>query len=104
MSTSVVVLGGGLSGVAVAYALAEAGVNEITVVERGPSLGGLASSFEHDGHSYPLGYHHILHRDRVLHFFLDRIGALPSVRWRRVRMLFHLNGRAYDLGSPVGFS
>lgn len=103
MSTSVVVLGGGLSGVAVAYALAEAGVNEITVVERGPSLGGLASSFEHDGHSYPLGYHHILHRDRVLHFFLDRIGALPSVRWRRVRMLFHLNGRVYDLGSPAGF-
>ena len=103
MSASVVVLGGGLSGVAVAYALAEAGLTDITVVERGPALGGLAGSFEHDGHFYPLGYHHILHRDRVLHFFLDQIGALPSVRWRRVRMLFHLNGRAYDLGSAAGF-
>jgi protoporphyrinogen oxidase len=89
--------------VAVAYALAEAGLTDITVIERGPSLGGLASSFEHGGHFYPLGYHHILHRDRVLHFFLDQIGALPSVRWRRVRMLFHLGGRAYDLGSPGGF-
>lgn len=88
---------------AVAYALAEAGLTDITVVERGPALGGLAGSFEHDGHFYPLGYHHILHRDRVLHFFLDQIGALPSVRWRRVRMLFHLNGRAYDLGSAAGF-
>ena len=103
MSASVVVLGGGLSGVAVAYALAEAGLSDITVIERGPSLGGLASSFEHDGHFYPLGYHHILHRDRVLHFFLEQIGALPSVRWRRVRMLFHLGGRAYDLGSAAGF-
>jgi protoporphyrinogen oxidase len=103
MSRPVVVLGGGLSGVAVAYALAEAGVADVTVVERGPALGGLASSFERAGHFYPLGCHHILHRDRTLHFFLDRIGALPAVRWRRVRMLFHLNGRAYDLGSIGGF-
>ena len=63
-----------------------------------PSLGGLAGSFEREGHFYPLGYHHILHRDRVLLYFLDLIGALPDVRWRRVRMLFHLGGRAYDLG------
>ena len=100
---AVVVLGGGLSGVAAAYTLARAGVTDITVVERGDTLGGLAGSFERDGHFYPLGYHHILHRDRVLHFFLDLIGALPDVRWRRVRMLFHLGGRAYDLGSPRGF-
>jgi protoporphyrinogen oxidase len=100
---AVVVLGGGLSGVAAAYSLARAGLTDITVVERGPTLGGLAGSFEREGHFYPLGYHHILHRDRTLLFFLDLIGALPAVRWRRVRMLFHLGGRAYDLGSPAGF-
>ncbi|MGH7513871.1 MAG: FAD-dependent oxidoreductase [Gemmatimonadales bacterium] len=102
-ATRVVVLGGGLSGVAAAYALAEAGVTDITVIERGPALGGLAGSFERNGHFYPLGYHHILHRDRTLLFFLDRIGALPDVRWRRIRMLFHLGGRGYDLGSVRGF-
>ena len=75
----------------------------MTVIERGPTLGGLAGSFEREGHFYPLGYHHILHRDRPLLYFLDRIGALPDVRWRRIRMLFHLGGRAYDLGSPGGF-
>ncbi|MEO6057798.1 MAG: FAD-dependent oxidoreductase, partial [Gemmatimonadales bacterium] len=87
---SVVVLGGGLSGVAAAYTLARAGIRDITVIERGPTLGGLAGSFEREGHFYPLGYHHILHRDRTLLFFLDLIGALPDVRWRRVRMLFNL--------------
>jgi protoporphyrinogen oxidase len=102
-SPSVVILGGGLSGVAAAYTLARAGVSDITVIERGATLGGLAGSFEREGHFYPLGYHHILHRDRTLLFFLDLIGALPAVRWRRVRMLFHLGGRAYDLGSPGGF-
>jgi len=100
---SVVVLGGGLSGVATAYALARAGLQNVTVIESGTTLGGLAGSFEREGHFYPLGYHHILHRDRALLFFLDLIGALPDVRWRRIRMLFELGGETYDLGSPSGF-
>jgi len=72
------------------------------VIERGDRLGGLAGSFERDGHFYPLGYHHILHRDRTLLFFLRLIGALPDVRWRRIRMLFRVGGQLYDLGSPSG--
>ena len=100
---SVAVLGGGLSGVAAAYALARAGWKDITIVERGPELGGLAGSFEREGHFYPLGYHHILHRDRTLLYFLDLIGALPEVRWRRIKMLFRVGGRLYDLAHPVDF-
>jgi protoporphyrinogen oxidase len=99
----VVVLGGGLSGAATAYALARSGITDVTVLESGGSLGGLAGSFERDGHFYPLGYHHILHRDRVLLFFLDLIGALPSVRWRRIRMYFHLHGQWFDLARPGDF-
>lgn len=100
---SVVVLGGGLSGVATAYALARAGWKRITIVERAPHLGGLAGSFEREGRFYPLGYHHILERDRTLLFFLDRLGVLGSVRWRRIRMYFRVGGRLFDLGSPAGF-
>jgi protoporphyrinogen oxidase len=100
---SVVVLGGGLAGCATAYALAQAGYRDVTIVERGPRLGGLAGSFEREGHFYPLGYHHILHRDATLLWFLDRIGALPEVRWRKIRMLFRVGGRLYDLGTPQGF-
>lgn len=100
---SVVVLGGGLSGVATAWSLARAGWSDVTLVERGPELGGLAGSFEREGHFYPLGYHHILHRDKALLFFLEKIGALPDVRWRRIRMLFRLHGRLYDLAHPVDF-
>ncbi len=98
-----VVLGGGLSGVATAYALARAGWRDVTVIERGGALGGLAGSFERDGHFYPLGYHHILHRDRTLLFFLNEIGALPEVRWRKIRMLFRVNDRLYNLGHPIDF-
>ena len=101
-SPSAVVLGGGLSGIAAALTLAGAGV-QVTVVERGAALGGLAGSLEQDGHFYPLGYHHILHRDRTLLYFLDRIGALPAVRWRRIRMRFERGGELYELGTPGGF-
>jgi protoporphyrinogen oxidase len=100
---SVVVLGGGLSGIATAYVLARAGWEDVLVVERGAALGGLAGSFEQDGRFYPLGYHHILDRDRALLFFLDLVGALPLVRWRRIHMLFHAGGRSYDLSRPTGF-
>ncbi len=100
---SAVILGGGLSGVAAAYTLARAGYEDVTVLESGSSLGGLAGSFERDGHFYPLGYHHILHRDRTLLFFLDLIGVLPRVRWRRIKLLFHLGGHLFDLSSPVEF-
>jgi protoporphyrinogen oxidase len=104
MSTpTVVVLGGGMSGVAAAYTLAASGFRHVTLLESGASLGGLAGSFERDGHFYPLGYHHILHRDRTLLFFLDLIGALPSVRWRRIRMAFRIGGQLHDLGTPLGF-
>ena len=104
MSTPrVVVLGGGLSGLAAAYTLAKAGWKHVTVVERGLELGGLAGTFEADGHFYPLAYHHILHRDQGLLYFLDRIDALRDVRWRKVRMLFRLDGRMYDLADPVDF-
>lgn len=102
-SRRIVVLGGGLSGVAAAYTLARAGHTDVTVIESGPALGGLAGSFVQDGHFYPLGYHHILHRDRPLLYFLELLGALPDVRWRRVRMLFHMDGEFYELGRPGGF-
>lgn len=100
---SVVVLGGGLSGMAAALALARAGWSPVTVIERDPLPGGLAGAFERDGRSYPLAYHHILHRDRTLLYFLDAIGALDRVRWRKIRMFFRVEGRLLDLARPADF-
>ena len=99
----VVVLGGGLSGMAAAYTAARAGWERVTIVERGPELGGLAGTFEAGGRFYPLAYHHILHRDQGLLYFLDHIGAAARVRWRKIKLLFRLDGRLYDLAHPVDF-
>lgn len=98
-----VVLGGGLSGLSTALCLSEIPGAEITILERGPALGGLAGSFERNGHFYPLGYHHILHRDKTLLFFLNKIGALPKLAWKRIRMYFRVGGRLYNLANPADF-
>jgi protoporphyrinogen oxidase len=97
------VLGGGLAGMGAAFALARAGWDDVTIVERGGELGGLAGTFRRDEHFYPLAYHHILHRDRTLLYFLEHIGAMSRVRWRRIRMLFRMADRAYDLSRPGDF-
>ena len=96
-------LGGGLSGLAAAYTLAQDGWRDITVLERAAEAGGLAGSFERDGHAYPIGYHHILERDTPLLYFLNQMGALPDVRWRKIKMLFRMNEKNYDLAHPIDF-
>jgi protoporphyrinogen oxidase len=88
---------------AAAYSLARAGWRDVVILERGSELGGLAGTIQRGDYFYPLAYHHILPRDRTLRHFLGLIGALPSVRWRKIRMFFHLDGRNYDLGNPRDF-
>ena len=99
----VVVLGGGLAGMGVAWTLARGGFRDVTVVERGAELGGLAGTITEDERFYPLAYHHILHRDRTLLYTLDALGALARVRWRRIRMLFRSSSAFYDLSRPWDF-
>lgn len=91
-----------MAGSGAAHALRTGGC-EVTLVERGAELGGLAGSFERDGAFYPLGYHHILSTDRTLRRFLRLTGVAPRVRWRRVRLLFELDRRLHELGTPAGF-
>jgi protoporphyrinogen oxidase len=88
---------------AVAYTLAREGWKDVTVVERGTELGGLAGTFEEAGSFYPLAYHHILKDDRTLLYFLKEIGAIEDVLWRKITMLFRQNGRFFELDRPADF-
>ena len=99
-----VILGGGLAGLGAAYVFGQAGWTNVTIVDAASRVGGLAGSFEHAGRSYPLGYHHILHKDRTLLFVLDRIGALSRVRWKRIRLLIEAREQLYDLATVTGFA
>ena len=75
---SVVVLGGGLSGIAAAYTAGprRAPRRDAHRARRDASAA-WPGSFEREGHFYPLGYHHILHRDRTL-LYLPRSDRRPA--------------------------
>jgi glycine/D-amino acid oxidase-like deaminating enzyme len=52
---SIVIVGGGVSGVFAALTLAELGYTNVTILEKELRVGGKAASFEHAGKQYPLG-------------------------------------------------
>lgn len=96
----ITVLGAGVAGGYAAWKLAAAG-HQVTLYDKLPHIGGLASSFQQHGRYYPLGYHQILAGDLFLHQVLKELDLYKLVVWRKVKMLFWYNGRAYDLGNPV---
>jgi squalene-associated FAD-dependent desaturase len=70
----VVVIGGGLAGLAAALDAADAGAR-VTLLERRNRLGGLTWSFQHGGLSVDNGQHVFLRCCEEYLSFLDRIGA-----------------------------
>ncbi len=78
----VVVVGGGLSGMAAALAARDAGA-EVTLVEKRRRLGGLTWSFERKGLMFDNGQHVFLRCCTAYRAFLERIGAAGKVNLQR---------------------
>ena len=60
MHTSILILGGGITGLSTAYHLEKAGCADYLLVEKQPVFGGLCASVEHDGFTLDYGGH-LLH-------------------------------------------
>jgi protoporphyrinogen oxidase len=74
---SVVVLGGGIGGLAAAYFIGRTGQFEVTVLEQAPVVGGLCASFRHDGFTLDHGAHKMY---SVIPGILDELRALMGDR------------------------
>jgi squalene-associated FAD-dependent desaturase len=70
----VIVVGGGLAGLAAAVSCLDGGA-DVTLLERRPRLGGATWSFQRKGHWYDNGQHVFLRCCTSYLDFLDRIGA-----------------------------
>jgi squalene-associated FAD-dependent desaturase len=77
----VVVVGGGLAGLAAALRIADAthGAVEITLLERRPRLGGATWSFERGGTWFDNGQHVFLRCCHAYRGFLERLGVADQV-------------------------
>lgn len=95
MVRHVVIVGGGIAGLACGVALTDAGLR-VTVVEREKRLGGRARSWTDaaSGDDIDLGPH-VLHSEyRNMLALLERLGTRDLVRWQPEKLLHFSNGVA----------
>jgi len=57
MRTKIIILGGGIAGLAAGYFLSQSGKYEVTILEQAPFTGGLCGSFEYNGFTLDYGAH-----------------------------------------------
>ncbi len=94
---SVGVLGGGALGLGAALRLAQAG-RQVTLIEREPQLGGLASGFSVGPSHLEKFYHHIFRTDTTIISFIRELGLGDRLIWGRPNTSTLSNGRIVSLG------
>lgn len=96
-----IILGGGLSGLAAADKLLDAGF-AVTILEKTDHLGGLASSFEQDGEFVPKYYHHVVAHNATTQKYLNRYNAMGDNVWKKIRVAIGINGQLSHINEPLG--
>ncbi|PIO05364.1 hypothetical protein COT47_05150, partial [Candidatus Woesearchaeota archaeon CG08_land_8_20_14_0_20_43_7] len=96
----IIILGGGLSGLAAADILSRN--HNVIVLERSKQLGGLAASFVQDGMMIPAYYHHVVSHNAFTRSYLDRYGLMDGSEWKPVKIVIGVDGRLHDITNPFG--
>src|ERR1044072_2535943 len=89
------IVGGGVLGVTLALRLAQAGAR-VTVLERGPSLGGLAGTMDFGGHEVDRFYHVITPADSRMIAMAEEVGLGDELRFRPGGAGFFAGGEMHD--------
>src|SRR5688500_11998164 len=100
VSRRVVVIGGGPAGLKAAHDAVKGGAS-VTLLESGPILGGLASSFDVQGTRIERYYHFICKGDDDLQETLAELGLSHLLHWRDSRMAYFVEGALYPFLTPV---
>lgn len=96
----IAVIGGGFSGLILANHLALSG-HQITLIEAGPQLGGLAGTFEQNGYQVDKFYHHFFQQDEELLELISQLGLDDELIESKTKSGFYFDGSWYDVSSPL---
>lgn len=94
------ILGGGALGLVAALRLAQRG-EQVTVYEREPVAGGLASGFQIEDAWLEKFYHHLFRTDKGIQRLITELGLEDRLRWPRPRTVTLWEGQIYQLDSPL---
>lgn len=100
MNKSVLIVGGGFTGLSLAFDLVRKGV-KVKVLEAEAEVGGLAGTFEVGGQKLEKFYHHWFNNDQHVMDLIDDLGAKDKVRLRATRTGMYYSNKFYRLTSPL---
>lgn len=93
-------IGGGVSGCVAALRLARAG-REVTLLERGPNLGGLVVSFSIGGTPLECFYHHVFPNEREMLRLINELGLGGRFEWLPSTVGILRQDKIWPFSSPV---
>ncbi|MBL7197205.1 MAG: FAD-dependent oxidoreductase [Candidatus Omnitrophica bacterium] len=95
MSTEIVIIGGGLSGLVLGYFLAKEKYKCI-IIEKEDRLGGLSAVYRVDNFFIEYFYHYFLARDKHIIRLLDELNLSSEVIWQKVKVgLLSFRGKEF---------
>jgi protoporphyrinogen oxidase len=97
------VIGGGILGLTLALRLAKRG-RRVTVYERAPEIGGLASSFQLGDVTWDRFYHVMLLSDAALRALLEELGLEEDIRWVATGTGLYDKGRLFPVSSAADYA
>jgi protoporphyrinogen oxidase len=96
----IVILGGGLSGIACAYELAKRNI-PCLLLEAAPELGGLSAIYDAGSYKIEKTYHAFFRGDKAMLDLLAELGLSDQVVWREVKIGYLVDGRIQSFATPL---
>ena len=93
------IVGAGATGLSAGYTLAKAG-HDVSVLEKGPELGGLVASISVGGTPVERYYHHVFATDTAIVRLVDELGLKEDLRFRALPTGIYYDGRLHPFGTP----
>ncbi|RMG44013.1 MAG: FAD-dependent oxidoreductase [Candidatus Dadabacteria bacterium] len=98
LAGKIAIVGGGISGLALAYYLARA-EKKVTLYEASSEFGGLGSQFEFNGNYFEKFYHCMLPTDDSLLKLLSELKLEREVYWKESQFGYYHQGQIYPLNT-----
>ncbi len=98
--SEVVIIGGGITGLAAAFELARTG-NDVTLVEADKQLGGVGAFFKSGNQWVDRFYHCQMPSDEYLLKLIRDVGVADKMYWNSTHMGFIVDGNRYPFNTPL---